>query len=99
MPHCGTRSFTTLATNGSFITTNTAMMSGPRLIPRPTRRSRLALNCRRILHPSKRIASFVAHPGRFQLASAGRVSHLPKPVLHVHAQALERDFFRMVREE
>ena len=37
--------------------------------------------------------------GHFLLVPAVRVSHLAKPILHVHAQALEWNFLRMVSEE
>src|ERR1039457_5224992 len=37
--HCATRSFTTLVTNGSFITISGAMMSGHKLVRSTTRRS------------------------------------------------------------
>src|SRR5438876_7529181 len=59
----------------------------------------MAWICRRLLCQSKSVASFVACPSRFRLGSAAWVSHLPKPVLHVHAQALEWNLLRMVGEE
>ena len=98
--HCATRSLTTLVTNGSFITISGAMMSGPKLVRSPTRRSPngLQLPTATVSFEAHR-TSFLVRSGRFLLGRAVRVSHLAKPVLHVHAQALEWNLLRMVGKE